>query len=76
MWSVLREYPGIFMEELTTTTERTQVSRPLGLNLGPAKYEMGGLTTFGETVSYVQSHTPAKSLTLINKNYGRFQISY
>jgi hypothetical protein len=64
------------MEELTTNTEKTQVSRPLGLNLGPAEYEAGGLTTLGETVSYVQSLTPAKSLTVINQNYGRFQISY
>ena len=76
LWSILREYPGIFMEELTTTTEQTQVSRPLGLNLGPAEYEAGGLRTLGKTVSYVQCLTPAKSLTLKNKNYGRFQISY
>lgn len=76
LWSILRGYPGIFMEELTTTTEQTQVSRPLGLNLSPAEYEAGGLTTLGETVSYVQSFTPAKSLTLINKNCGWFQTSY
>ena len=60
------------MEELTTTTEQSQVSRSLGLNLGPAEYEAGGLTTLGETVSYVQSLTPAKSLALINKNNGTF----
>lgn len=60
LWSILRKYPGIFIEELTTTTEQTQVSRPLGLDLGPAEYEAGDLTTLGEAVSYVQSLTPAR----------------
>lgn len=64
------------MEDLTKTMEQTQVNRPLGLNLGPTEYEAGGLTTLGETVSYVQPLTPAKLLTLLNKNYGRFRISY
>ena len=49
------------MEELTPTTEQTQGSRPLGLNLGSPECKAGGLTTRSETVSYGQSST------LINK---------
>jgi hypothetical protein len=55
------------MEELTTTTEQTESNRRRALNLGPAEYEAGGLTMLSETVSYGQSLTPAKLLTLITQ---------